>query len=84
MAISDRRFRLPRHTLQGDIRAASRLDPGSLPYQNNFELLSDRETYPLVRPRRFPKSHDALVRLQSVSLDPEKSDAETSAWWLNI
>ncbi len=58
------------------------LDPGGLPYQNNFELLSDRETYPLVRPRRFPKSHDALHLLQSMSLDPEKSDAETSAWWL--
>ena len=58
------------------------LDPSSLPYQNNFELLSDRETYPLVRPRRFPKSREALLRLQSVSLDPEKSEAENSAWWL--
>ena len=37
------------------------LDPSSLPYQNNFELLSDRETYPLVRPRRFPKSREALA-----------------------
>jgi hypothetical protein len=59
-------------------------DPGFHPHQNNYELLSDRETYPLVRPRRFPKSHDALVRLQSVSLDSEKSDAETSAGWLNM
>ena len=58
------------------------LDPSSLPYQNNFELLSDRETYPLVRPRRFPKSREALLRLQSVSLDPERSEAENSAWWL--
>jgi hypothetical protein len=58
------------------------LDPGPLPYRNNFELLSDRETYPLARPRRFPNSREALLRLQSGILDPEKSDAENSAWWL--
>jgi len=60
------------------------LDPGSLPYQNNFELRSDRETYPLVWPRSFPKSRDALARLQSPGLDPEQSDAESSAAWLRI
>ncbi len=60
------------------------LDPGSLPYQNNFELRSDRETYPLVWPRSFPKSPDTLARLQSLSLDPEQSDAESSAAWLRI
>ncbi len=59
------------------------LDPGSLPYQDNFDIVSDREAYPLVRPRRLPKRREALVRLQPATLDPESSDAETSVNSLN-
>jgi hypothetical protein len=59
------------------------IDPGPLPYQDNFTVVADRETYPLVRPIRFPKSSSRYLKAASLRFDPENSDPETACFWLN-
>src|SRR5262249_27074828 len=39
--------------------------------------------YPLVRPKRFPKNPNRILRLDSISLDPEVSSADTSDFWMS-
>lgn len=56
------------------------LDPNPTPYQANFDIIGDREAYPLVRPRRMPKSPN--LRLASYDLDCETSDAENWRAWI--
>ncbi len=58
------------------------LAPGPRPYRDNFTMLTGQEIYPLVRPFRFPKSAARFLRLASLSLDPENSDAESSSFSL--
>ena len=58
------------------------LDGGPLPYQDNFEIASNEEAYPLVRPLRLPASAALILRLSSFNLDPEYSDASSSRPWL--
>jgi hypothetical protein len=60
------------------------LDPNPGPYQDNFDILFDREAYPSVRPRRFPKAPVRMAGLQTPGLDAEKSDPEDLRAWLTI
>ncbi len=71
------------HTL-GRYTGGFNLDPNPLPYQDNFDILSDQQTYPIVRPRRFPKAPGRPPTFASPGLDPEKSDTEDSHTWLTM
>ncbi|MBO0755889.1 MAG: cytochrome b/b6 domain-containing protein [Bradyrhizobiaceae bacterium] len=59
------------------------VDPLRLPYQDNFTAVSSPGAYPRVRPLRFPKNAAAFLKLSSLSLDPDNSDAESSRFWLS-
>jgi hypothetical protein len=58
------------------------LDPGSSLYQDNFDVASNEDAYPLVRPRRLPKHAARILWLTSLDLDAETSDADTALFWL--
>jgi hypothetical protein len=69
-------------THQGRYTGGFSLDPNPVPYQDNFDILADREAYPSVRPRRFPKPPVRMLNLQTPSLDAEKSDREDLRAWV--
>jgi hypothetical protein len=60
-----------------------KLDPGPLPYEDNFTIGSTDSAYPLVRPLRFPKSASRFLNLSPLVLDRRDSDPETSSFWLS-
>jgi hypothetical protein len=57
-------------------------DPGASPYQDNFEVISNLETYPLVRPRRLPKDLNRALKLPALGLNPEISSPESADFWM--
>jgi hypothetical protein len=74
----------PSESSQARYTGGFRLDPDPVPYQDNFVFLSDRDEYPLVRPRRFPKAPVRTPGFETPSLDAEKSDSEAVRAWLAI
>jgi Ethylbenzene dehydrogenase/Prokaryotic cytochrome b561 len=52
------------------------------PYKDNFDVLSQDEAYPLVRPLRFPANAAGFVRLASLGLDPDNSGGQALPPWL--
>jgi hypothetical protein len=59
------------------------IDSLRLPYEDNFSAVSSSGAYPRVRPLRFPKSAAGFLKLSSLSLDADNSDAESSRFWLS-
>jgi hypothetical protein len=59
------------------------LDPGSAPYEENFDFVADQGAYPLVRPKRLPKDPARIVRVASLNFDPEISDPESQSFYIS-
>jgi cytochrome b subunit of formate dehydrogenase len=60
-----------------------KLDPGPVPYEDNFTAGSTDGAYPLVRPLRFPKSTSRFIKPSLLSFEPGRSDTETASFWLS-
>ncbi len=58
------------------------LDPEPAPYRDNFDSISGEDTYPRVRPLRFPRTAARILRIESLNVDPENSDEGSYRSWL--